>query len=69
MKDSTKLKKFNAWKADSKGNPIEGTDRILTGVSKRAVLKHIACEEKVDIQHNDMIVKLPNGDCWCVVHI
>ena len=27
--------KYNAWKAKSNGEPIEGTDRILTGVSKR----------------------------------
>jgi hypothetical protein len=34
--------KYNAWKAKSNGEPIERTDRILTGVSKRAIIKHLA---------------------------
>jgi len=30
-----KQSKYNAWKAKSNGEPIDGTDRILIGASKR----------------------------------
>ncbi len=60
------LKTYYAWKATSKGEPIENTDRKLTGTSKRAVLAHLAYEEKVPHNQNDMVVQLPNGDFWCV---
>lgn len=61
--------KYNAWKAKSNGDPIEGTDRILTGVSKRMIIKHLAFEEGVEYQHNDMIVKCKDGTIWCVSKI
>ena len=35
------VKKYNAWKSKSNGDPIEGTDRIFNGVSKRSVIKHL----------------------------
>ena len=60
------MKRYNAWKADEKCNPIEGTDRILVGQSKRAVIKHLADEEGVKHQHNDMIVRCKDGTIWCV---
>jgi hypothetical protein len=63
------LKKYNAWLADKNCEPIPGTDKILTGRSKRAVIKHLAYEEGVEHKHNDMIVRLPNGNCWCVSEI
>jgi hypothetical protein len=56
---------YNAWKANSKGDPIEGTDRILTAISKRSVMKHLAHEEGVEYQHNDMIVRCNDGTFWC----
>ena len=62
-------KRYNAWKAKSNGDPIEGTDRILTGVSKRAIIKHLAFEEGVEHQHNDMIVRCKDGTVWCVSQI
>lgn len=63
------LKKYNAWKAKSNCEPIEGTDRILTGFSKRSIIKHLAFEEGVEYKHNDMIVKLQDGTIWCVSEI
>ncbi len=60
------MKKFNAWKAKSNCDPIEGTDRLFTGNSKRDVLQHLAYEEGVEHNRNDMVVILPNGDMWCV---
>jgi len=56
--------KYNAWKSDSNGNPIEGTDRIFTGKSTRSFLKHIAYEEGIEHNHNDVLVRLKNGDMW-----
>jgi len=61
--------KYNAWKAKSNGDPIDGTDRILTGVSKRAIIKHLTFEEGVKHQHNDMIVRCKDGTMWCVSQI
>lgn len=58
--------KYQAWKAGPKCEPIEGTDRILTGESKRAVLKHLAYEEGVEHMHNDMIVRCKDGTMWLV---
>lgn len=63
------MNRYNAWKAKPNCEPIEGTDRILTGVSKRAILKHLAYEEKVEYQHNDMIVRCKDGNMWCVTKI
>lgn len=68
MKNKTQ-KKYNAWKADSRCEPIEGTDRILTGESKRAVIRHLAFEEGIEHQHNDMVVKCKDGTMWCVSKI
>lgn len=61
--------KYNAWKAKPNCDPIEGTDRILTGVSKRAIIKHLAFEEGVEHQHNDMIVRCKDGNIWFVSKI
>jgi hypothetical protein len=61
--------KYNAWKAKSNGEPIEGTDRILTGVSKRAIIKHLAFEEGVEHRRDDMIVRCKDGKMWCVSQI
>ena len=61
--------KYNAWKAKSNCEPIEGTDRIFTGVSKRSIIKHLAFEEGVEHHHNDMIVRCKDGTVWCVSQI
>jgi len=61
--------KYNAWKADAKSNPIEGTDKIFLAKTKRAVLRHIAYEEGVDYQHNDVCVRCKDGTTWCVKKI
>ena len=59
------MSKYNAWKAKSNGEPIEDTDRILEAPTHRWVIKHLANEEGVAHKHNDVIVRLPNGDFWC----
>ena len=61
--------KYNAWKAKSNGDPIEGTDRIFTGISKRAVIKHLAFQEGVKSRHNDMMVRCKDGTVWHVSRI
>lgn len=66
MTISKKQYKYNAWKADSFCNPIEGTDRILIGESKRRIIQHLAFEEGVKHQHNDMLVRCKDGTMWCV---
>lgn len=60
---------YNAWKANSNCEPIEGTDRTLTCESKRAVIKHLAFEEGVEHKHNDMLVRCKDGTIWCVSKI
>jgi hypothetical protein len=61
--------KYNAWKAKANGEPIMGTDKTYIGVSKRAVLKHLAFEEKVPYENSGTIVRCNNGDMWCVSKI
>lgn len=61
--------RYNAWKADSKCEPIPDTDRVFTGKSKRDVIKHLAFEEGVEHKHNDVIVKCKDGTIWCVSKI
>jgi hypothetical protein len=60
------MPKYNAWKADAKCDPIEGTDRVLEGPSKRWVAAHIAAEEKVTITPGAQIVRLLDGTFWCI---
>ena len=60
---------YNAWKAKPNADPIEGTDRTLKGKSKRAILKHLADEEGVEHNHNDMVVRCKDGNFWCVSKI
>lgn len=62
--------KFLVWKADSKCNPIENTDRILIGPSKRWIFNYLATEEKIKLNlHNGTVLRLPNGEMWCAVRI
>jgi hypothetical protein len=58
-------KKFNVWRADANCNPIESTDKVYVGPSKRWIMKHIAYENGVKINHGDLIVRLPNGEMYC----
>lgn len=64
-----KLYKYNAWKAKTNGDPIEGTDRIFSAICKRDVIKHLAYEEGVEHQHNDLIVRCKDNTIWCVSKI
>lgn len=61
--------RYNAWKTDSNLNPIEGTDRILTANSKRAVVRHLSYEEGVEYVYSSMIVRCKDGTLWCVSKI
>jgi hypothetical protein len=65
----SQLNRYNAWKADSKCEPIPDTDRVFTGKSKRAVVKHLAYEEGVENMHNDILVKCKDGTTWFVSKI
>lgn len=59
------MKKYDVWKADKNGNPIDGTDRVIKAKSKRDVIKHLAHEEGVEHNHNDMVVQCNDGTLWC----
>ena len=61
--------KYNAWKAKPNCDPIEGTDKILSGTSKRATLDHLAFEEGVKRGHNEMLVRCNDGMLWFVSKI
>jgi hypothetical protein len=62
----SQLNRYNAWKADSKCEPIPDTDRVFMGKSKRAVVKHLAYEEGVEHMHNDILVRCKDGTIWFV---
>jgi len=57
--------KFNVWKVNKDGNPIEGTDKIMTATSLRWLMRHIAYMEGVELRLGSKIVRLPNGEMWC----
>jgi hypothetical protein len=59
-------KKFIAWKAKPNGDPILGTDRLMLGVSQRAVIKHLAYEEGVSHKIGDLVVRCKDGTMWFV---
>ncbi len=59
-------RKYFVWKTNSNGEPIDGTDRVLTGSSKKSVVKHLAYEEGVQYTEGDILVKCKNGDVWFV---
>ena len=64
------VKKYHAWKAKANTcEPVEGTDRILTGKSKRAILDHLAYEENVVRQHHSLVVRCNDATFWCVSKI
>jgi len=63
------MKRYVAWKSTPDCAPIEGTDRFLSGISKRAILEHLAFEEGVEYQHNDMIVMCKDDTFWSVSQI
>ena len=60
------MARYNAWLSDKKCNPIEKTDRIFNAPTKRWVVKHLAHENNIKVEHNTLIVRLPNGNCWNV---
>ena len=39
------LNRYNVCKTNKNCEPIEGSDRIITGVSRRAIATHLANEE------------------------
>jgi hypothetical protein len=48
---------YIAWKTDSKLEPIEGTDRVLKGSSRKSIVKHITYEEGVIYKEGDIMVR------------
>jgi len=64
-----KLYRYNAWKTNDNFEPIEGTDRILTGPSKRWIVKHLASEEGVEYKNDIMMVKCKDDTLWFVSKI
>lgn len=58
--------RYNAWKVDSNGWPIEGTDRVLRGTSVRSIIKHLSYEEGVEYKHGKLSVHCKDGTIWHV---
>lgn len=58
------LRNYNIWKADTNGNPIEGSDRILSARSKRKALKHIADEIGIPYDGRSLIIRCPDGSFY-----
>lgn len=64
------MKIFKAWLVNSKGDPVNGTDRILKGTNKQNVIKHLCYEESVSFESlnpNTSFVPLSNGNKWFVI--
>ena len=59
-------KVYNVWKTDFELNPIDGTDRVLTGSNLYNVLKHLAYDEGVTVKQSDLFVTCKNGNVWIV---
>jgi hypothetical protein len=59
-------RKYHAWRANSKCEPIDGTDRFLMGSNRKSIVKHLAQEEGVPYKEGDILVKCTNGDIWFV---
>jgi len=57
---NNELKRYNVWKSNSNSDPIDGTDRTLTGPSKRWIMRQITYENNIKY-NNELIVRLPNG--------
>ena len=62
------LNRYNVCKTNKNCEPIEGSDRIITGVSRRAITKHLAYEEGVEIPANICIVRCKDDNIWHVSH-
>ena len=62
--NKSQINKYNIWKTDSKGEPIENSDRILTGPSLRWIMRQIAYENDVTITPGGLVVRLENGDMF-----
>ncbi len=61
------INKYHVWKSKSNGEPIEGTDRILTGVNARSVVQHLAFEEGIEPQQSKRLVRCEDGTVWHVL--
>lgn len=61
--------KFHAWKINSRGEPIEGTDRIFKGSRRKLVLELLAFEEGIKLQPNTISVECKDGTRWVISKI
>ena len=62
------LNRYNVCKTNKNCEPIEGSYRIITGLSRRAIAKHLAYEEGVETPANSYIVRCKDGNIWHVSH-
>lgn len=62
-------KRYMAWKTNSKGEPIEGTERVFKGSTIKNPIRYLAHEEGVSYKEGDIMVKCDNGDRWAVRYI
>lgn len=56
--------KYNLWKADSSGNPIEGTDVLVEASTLRLAIRWIANREGLNWKQGSISVSTPDGDRW-----
>lgn len=61
------MNKYHVWKSKSSGEPIFGTDRIISSVSARKVVQHLAFEEGVEYHHNNRLIRCKDGTIWYVL--
>lgn len=56
--------KYNIWKTDPSGNPIEGTDVIVEASTLRLAIRWISNREGITIRQGSTSVRLPDGGGW-----
>lgn len=63
------MPRYNAWKSQGNCEPIEGTDRTLEAKTKRLAIRHLAYEEGIKWEYNDMQVICKDGTRWNIQKI
>lgn len=56
--------KYNLWKTDASGNPIEGTDVLVEAHTLRLAIRWIANREGLKWKQGDTSVRTPDGGGW-----
>lgn len=60
------LNRYDAWKVNSDGLPVDDKERIFKSVSAKYVLRLLAYEEGVEYNGLSSILRLKDGSFWCV---